>query len=284
MNGWGLASIWTAFLDSFDTHLVNAIADMDRVRVLLSTMMLGGMNGILGGNGGMRGIVAWTTRFASNAVRGQLIDATQWFRPPRKNLGKKNCELGEDDIERICDAFLAFKGSEQSKIFDNVALGCWKVTVERPLRIEGAGKRGHKAVEIKRLKEKGRRTEGAPPVIKRIHKRGTEPNPLHGLFEDTINSNPVVVEYEPDTTLRDTEQIPLQEKGGIDAFLKREVLPYAPDAWFRPDRVKIGYEISFYRHFYKPQPMRTLEEVRADILALERDTQGLLAEILGVAR
>ena len=76
LNGPGLTSIWTAFLDSFDTHLVNAIADADRVRVLLFTMMLGGMIGILGRNGGMRGIVARTTRFASNAVRGQLVTAS----------------------------------------------------------------------------------------------------------------------------------------------------------------------------------------------------------------
>ena len=214
----------------------------------------------------------------------QLIDATAWHRPLRKNLGKKNCELSEDDIKRICETFLAFKETEQSKIFDNEAFGYWKVTVERPLRIEGAEKRAHTAAEIKKLKENGRRSEDAPPVIKRIHKRGTEPDPLHGLFEDTINSKSVVVECEPDTGLRDTEQIPLQEEGGINAFLKREVLPYAPDAWYRPERVKIGYEINFNRYFYKPQPMRTLEEVRADILALERDTEGLLADILGVAR
>ena len=67
----------------------------------------------------------------------QLIDATEWYRPLRKNLGKKNCELGEADIQRICDIFLAFEESEQSKIFDNAALGYWKVTVERPLRLEG---------------------------------------------------------------------------------------------------------------------------------------------------
>ena len=76
LNGWGLTSIWTAFLDSFDTHLVNAIADADRIRVLLFTMMLGGMIGILVRNGGMRGIVARTTRFASDAVRGQLVTAS----------------------------------------------------------------------------------------------------------------------------------------------------------------------------------------------------------------
>ena len=88
-------------------------------------------------------------------------------------------------------------------------------------------------------------------------------------------------EYEPDTDIRDTEQIPLLHPGGIEAFLREEVLPYATDAWYNPDVVKIGYEINFNRHFYKPQPMRSLEEIRADILALERETEGLLAGILG---
>ena len=68
---------------------------------------------------------------------------------------------------------------------------------------------------------------------------------------------------------------PVARGGGIDAFLRREVLPYAPDAWYQPDSVKIGYEISFTRYFYKPQPMRTLAEIRADILALEKETEGL---------
>ena len=90
-----------------------------------------------------------------------------------------------------------------------------------------------------------------------------------------------MVEYEPDTDLRDTEQIPLQEEGGIEAFLRREVLRYAADAWYEPDRVRIGYEISFARYFYKPKPMRTLEEIRADIIALESETEGLLNKILG---
>ena len=65
----------------------------------------------------------------------QLIDATQWFKPLRKNLGKKNCELSDEDIQRICDTFLAFKETEQSKIFPNAAFGYWKVKVERPLRL-----------------------------------------------------------------------------------------------------------------------------------------------------
>jgi type I restriction enzyme M protein len=93
-----------------------------------------------------------------------------------------------------------------------------------------------------------------------------------------------VVEYEPDTDLRDTEQVPLLEAGGIEAFLGREVLPYTPDAWLDDSATKTGYEISFTRHFYKPQPLRTLEEIRADILALEKETEGLLGEIVGGER
>jgi type I restriction enzyme M protein len=99
--------------------------------------------------------------------------------------------------------------------------------------------------------------------------------PSYGLADGTI------VEFEPDPELRDTEQIPLLEPGGIRAFLEREVLPHAPDAWYVPDSVKIGYEISFTRYFYQPKPLRTLEEIRADILALERETEGLLGEIIG---
>jgi len=214
----------------------------------------------------------------------QLIDATQWFTPLRKNLGKKNCELGEDDIARICETFLAFKETEQSKIFDNAAFGYWKVTVERPLRVVGADpERVYKAAEVKTLKESGERSEDAPAIIRKIYKRGTQANPLQGLFEITIGGKHSVVEYEPDSDLRDTEQIPLQEDGGIDAFLEREVLPYAADAWYQPDKVKIGYEISFNRYFYKPKPMRTLDEISADIRAVEAETEGLLGDILGGA-
>jgi type I restriction enzyme M protein len=57
----------------------------------------------------------------------QLIDATAWSKPLRKNLGKKNCELGPDDIKRICDALLMHEEGEHSKIFPNEAFGYWKV-------------------------------------------------------------------------------------------------------------------------------------------------------------
>ena len=91
----------------------------------------------------------------------------------------------------------------------------------------------------------------------------------------------MVVEYEPDPDLRDTEQIPLQTEGGIDAFLGREVLPWAEDAWYSRDSVTVGYEISFTRYFYKPEQLRSLEEIRADLIALENQDEGWLEEIIG---
>ena len=211
----------------------------------------------------------------------QLVDATQWFKLLRKNLGKKNCELSDEDIQRICDTFLKFEETEQSRIFPNAAFGYWKVTVERPLRLKGIdANRTYTPKEIKALKETAERDEAAPPVIKKIHKRGTELDPLRGLFAATINGKPAIVEYEPDSDLRDMEQVPLLEEGGIEAFLKREVLPHVPDAWYDPESVKTGYEVSFTRYFYKPEPLRALEEIRADILALEKETEGLLDEII----
>ena len=270
--------------------------------------------------------------------RVQLIDATQWYRPLRKNLGNKNCELSDEDVARICDAFLAFEETEQSKIFPNEAFGYWKVIVERPLRLTvdlspdhrqrfraacrdakeeplanvidrvatvlGAGphldfKRfmevvvadaSAHGVKLTAKRKKllqvalAYREEAAAPVIKKTHKPGAvEPDPIRGLIEAAVDGQSSVVEYEPDTDLRDTEQVPLLHEGGVEAFLRREVLPYAPDAWYVPAKVKVGYEISFTRHFYKPQPLRPLEEIRADILALEKETEGLLAEIVGEA-
>ncbi|MFZ1627611.1 MAG: class I SAM-dependent DNA methyltransferase [Anaerolineae bacterium] len=265
----------------------------------------------------------------------QLIDATQWYKPLRKNLGKKNCELADEDIGRVCETFLAFNETAHSKIFPNAAFGYWKVTMERPLRltvaltdpnrarfraacveaneeplanladrlaaslgpgphadyntflahVEADAERHGVKLTGKRLKllqgGLAQRDETAMPVIKKTHKKGVAPDPLRGLCAATIGGKPAVVEYEPDPDLRDTEQIPLLEPGGIEAFIRREALPHVPDSWYDPASVKIGYEISFTRYFYKPQPLRTLAEIRADILAVERETEGLLDEILG---
>jgi type I restriction enzyme M protein len=265
----------------------------------------------------------------------QLIDATAWFKPLRKNLGKKNCELSVDDIRRIMAAFSAFEETEQSKIFLNAAFGYSKITVERPLRLKvefSAATRarfkkacaeaneeplanladcladtlGHgphtdfnkfmaevekeadnHGVKINSKRQKllqsalAEKDEAAAPVIKKIHKHGKmEAAPLHGRYPITLDGKSCVVEYEPDSDLRDSEQVPLLEDGGIEAFFNREVLTYMKDAWIDEEATKIGYEISFTRYFYKPQPLRTLEEIRADIEALEKKNEGLLGQVL----
>jgi type I restriction enzyme M protein len=214
----------------------------------------------------------------------QLIDATEWYVPLRRNLGKKNCEFSEEQIRAIVDLVLHPVETEKSKIFANEAFGYWKVSVDRPLRVEGADpNKVYKVAEIKAFKAEGRVTEEGVPIIKKIHKKGTPADPIHGLFEAEVGGKACVVEYEPDTNLRDSEQISLLEEGGIESFFRREVLPYSPDAWIDPSKIQIGYEISFTRHFYKPAPMRTLEEIKADIYALEQETEGLLEQIVGDA-
>jgi|GEM_PF-45782 len=331
----------------------------------------------------------------------QLIDATKWFKPLRKNLGKKNCELSESDLQSVLQAYQDFRETEESKIFLNEAFGYWKVTVERPLRLhsqlklvsiealrfasgleeirsplyeefgedlfenfgkvrakleqklsewgsEEDGEEGDeespkglpekkrkKLLDAKSWERDGRlvqaglalreelgeelftdhnefrrridqavekldlrltasdlkallravswREDSAPPVIAKIHKPGkTKADPIRGLYEIVMDGKKVVVEYETDSDLRDTEQIPLLEEGGIEAFLTREVLPFTPDAWWNDARTPIGYEISFTRHFYKPQPLRSLEDIRKDILAVEQESAGLLDGLLGL--
>ena len=85
---------------------------------------------------------------------------------------------------------------------------------------------------------------------------------------------------EIDKTLRDKEQVPLTYEGGIEAFVRNEILPYTPDVIVNTDDYVIGYELSFTKNFYKPKQLRTLDEIRADIRAIEESTKGLLNQIL----
>ena len=84
--------------------------------------------------------------------------------------------------------------------------------------------------------------------------------------------------YEPDPELRDTESVPL--KKSIEEYFAREVLPHVPDAWIDYEKTIRGYEISFTKYFYKFKPLRSLEEIKADILALEAQTEGVLKAIV----
>ncbi len=89
------------------------------------------------------------------------------------------------------------------------------------------------------------------------------------------------IEYESQTDLRDSENIPLKDE--ILSYFLKEVKPYVDEAWINLDSVKIGYEISFNKYFYKHKPLRNLEDVTADILELEKQSEGLIKEILGLS-
>ncbi|MFT4638705.1 MAG: type I restriction enzyme M protein [Verrucomicrobiales bacterium] len=86
--------------------------------------------------------------------------------------------------------------------------------------------------------------------------------------------------YEPDSDLRDTENVPLNHEGGLDAYFDKEVLPHIEDAWIAKDKTVIGYEISFNKYFYVHEPLRNLDEVVKEIRDLEEETEGLLEKIL----
>lgn len=118
--------------------------------------------------------------------------------------------------------------------------------------------------------------ENAERVIKKVFKK-EKADALYGRFQ--LGSD--AVEYETDKELSDTEQIPLNYNGGIEQFFKAEVLPYSLDAWIDSNKTQIGYEISFTKYFYKPVQLRSIEEIVADIQALENETDGLLNEIIG---
>ena len=212
----------------------------------------------------------------------QLIDATQWFKPLRKNLGKKNCELSDEDIQRICDTFLAFKETEQSKIFPNAAFGYWKVTVERPLRLSGIDPdRVYTPKEIKALKDDGR--------ARRRCAAGHPENPQDGRLPPIrctacsrrpSTASPPSSSTSPTAICATPSRCRSWKKAASRRSSAARCCPTLPTLGTIPDSVKTGYEISFTRYFYKPQPLRTLEEIRADILALEKETEGLLDEIL----
>ncbi len=164
----------------------------------------------------------------------QLIDATSFKSPLRKNLGEKNCEITKPIRERILELYMAFDSadSEYSKIFDNSEFGYWEVTVYTP-----------------------QYDENNQPIL---DKKG----------------NPV----KPNS---DKEIVPFNYDGGIAAFIENEVKPYSPDAYIKEGTEKVGYELSFTKYFYKPVQLRTLKEISADIRAIEKETDGLLDEIIG---
>ena len=158
----------------------------------------------------------------------------------KRSLGDKNALISDSHIQDIIELYTNFEGTEHAKIYPNAFFGYTKVTVERPL--------------IEKQEILGKETE----VVVRDKK-----------------GNP-----KPDTTLRDSERVPLTED--IDAYYQREVKPHLPDSWLDRKKDKVGYEINFNRYFYQYTPLRSLKEITGELLALERKSEGLLNEVLGL--
>ena len=222
----------------------------------------------------------------------QLIDATSLKSPLRKNMGEKNCELTPELRSEIMDIFIEMKECEISRIFDNHEFGYWSITVERPLRLRVYPDRTIPADVFKKTEE----LEAVNAAIQTVPisvpkddwtafakatklKAATLKKIRPFITEKDSEAQPIV--GEPDSELRDTEIIPFTYKGGIDAFVKNEVLTYTPDAWVDEKKTQIGYELSFTKYFYTPVQLRSMDEIVADLKALETETEGMLKEILG---
>ena len=220
----------------------------------------------------------------------QLIDATEMKSPLRKNMGKKNCEFTEEIRKEIVRIFLTMEESEVSIVLNNEEFGYWNVTVERPMRLHIYPDRSIPADKFKKWEEYDsviaaieKATKTAPlddwtafakatklkaAVLKKIRPFITEKDP-----------NAKTIDGEPDTDLRDTENIPFTYEGGIDAFMKNEVLIYAPDAWVDEKKTQIGYEISFAKYFYKPVKLREMGDILNSLSTLEQEADNLLTGI-----
>lgn len=239
----------------------------------------------------------------------QLIDATDIKSPLRKNLGKKNCETNEADRNEIVKMLLDFKETKKSKIFPNKEFGYYSVTVERPLRLvyenldeialpdlknKGDGELLQRVVEAWE-KNLGGHTVGDFALFLMLEQMkvkvpaskvklvrqylGKHNDKADVCFAKPTKRDSAVV---TDPSLRDTEQVPLLYPGGIDAFMEKEVLPYAPDAFYDAANVVVGYELSFTKYFYKPVELRTIADITTDINGIEGKLKGVLKDILNV--
>lgn len=221
----------------------------------------------------------------------QLIDATAMKSPLRKNMGQKNCEFTPEIREEIVRIFLAMEESDVSKIFANDEFAYWKITVERPLRLRvypdneipaGIFKKKEESTTVKKALASvsadtplddwtafAKATKLKAATLKKIR-------PF--ITEKDANAQPIA--GEADIALRDTENIPFTYEGGIDAFMKNEVLTYAPDAYVDDKKTAIGYEISFTKYFFKPVQLREMSDILNSLSSLEREAGGLLADII----
>ena len=176
---------------------------------------------------------------AHRAGKVQLIDASHCFEPRRKSIGTKRNDITDACRELIVTAYGEFANG---KVYgDKNGIYCESKVFE-------SVEFGYNKIVV----ERPQRDEAGNIILKR--------------------GKPV-----PDTSLRDTENVPLVQD--IDAYFAREVLPYAPDAWIDHSKTKVGYEIPMTRYFYEYQAPEAVEDIVARITALEQDISAGLAEL-----
>ncbi len=224
----------------------------------------------------------------------QLIDATAMKSPLRKNMGKKNCEFTSDIRKEIMRIFIDMEESEVSMIFDNNDFAYWNVTVERPLRLRVFPERTIPTDTFKKADEYSTVTAAIAKAsataslddwtafAKATKLKKAQLNKVRPFI--TEKDATAVATDEPDTDLRDTENIPFTYEGGIEAFMQNEVLTYAPDAYIDEKKTQIGYEISFTKYFYKPVELREMHDIIESLNSLEKEADGMMADIMGGIR
>lgn len=222
----------------------------------------------------------------------QLIDASKMKSPLPRNMGKKNCEFTSDIRNEIMRIFLEMEESEVSMIFNNDDFAYWSVTVERPLRLSvnpdgvipaDVFKKADELAAVRRAiasVPSGTPLDDWAAFAKATKLKATVLKKIRPFITvKDANANPVA--GEADSDLRDTELIPFTYEGGIEGFMKNEVLSYAPDAWIDEKKTQIGYEISFNKYFYRPVNLRSMDEIIASLNELKKEADGMLTGIVG---
>lgn len=203
------------------------------------------------------------TKSAARRGRVQLINANGLFAKRRKSLGNKRNDIPPDAIAEICQLYGDFAESKISKIFDVADFGYTKITVERPAESEAESAdtaEQRETSEAAALLAPYAAADSAPK--KRGRKPGSGRKPRKA-----------------DASRRDTENVPL--KKDIQDYFRREVLPFAPDAWIDESKSKVGYEIPFTRYFYEYTPPRPAAELAVEIRELEMELAGRLSTLFG---
>jgi len=241
-------------------------------------------------------------KVAARKGKVQLIDGSKYSAKMRKSLGSKRQYITEEQIDELVRLYGRFEETPQSKIFPIDAFGYRRITVERPLRLsfQTSAERIERALEEKAIQKltnaaRGRLTSALESMDASVQHRNREQFTKllkkelsnHDVFPATAELKALLNALgdrdpeadicmtkgkpEPDTGLRDNENVPLGES--IYDYFEREVKPHVPDAWIDETKTDaqdgeigiVGFEIPFNRHFYVFQPPRPLEEIDRDL-------------------